>query len=197
MKQRLYDRFAAVLSIALLTGLAGFSYYLAELASKAEQRPARARPGHDPDYFVEGLALTRTNAAGAPTFRLSAQRLEHFPDDDTIEFRRPVLVSLDPDRPLVTLRAERGKASADAQRTDLHGQVLLVRAADRGRPELRVETDQVTLLPEEDIARTDRPVRVLLGASSLTGTGMEFDNAARTLKVRSKVHGIWVAPPKP
>ena len=197
MRQRLYDRFAAVLSIALLTGLAGFSYYLAELASKSEPGPGRARPGHNPDYFVEGLALTRTNAVGSPTFRLSAQRLEHFPDDDTIDFQRPVLVSLDPERPLVTIRAERGRASAGAQRTDLQGQVLLVRAGDRERPEMRIETDQVTLLPEEDIARTDRPVRVLLGASSLTGTGMEFDNGLRTLKVRSMVHGVWVAPPKP
>lgn len=197
MRQRLYDRFAAVLSVALLTGLAGFSYYLAELAEKGETRPGKSRLRHDPDYFVEGLALTRTNAAGTPTFRLSAQRLEHFPDDDTIEFKQPVLVSLDPDRPLVTLRAARGLASSGGQRTDLHDQVLLVRAGDRGRPDLRIETEQMTVFAQEDIARTDRPVRIQHGASSLTGTGMEFDNAARTLKVRSEVHGVWVAPRKP
>ena len=197
MKQRLYDRFAAVLSIGLLAGLAGFSYYLAELAEQADRRTTRADPRHEPDYFVEGLALTRTNASGAPTFRMSARRLKHFPDDDSAEYEQPVLVALDPARPLVTLRAERGRTTSGGERTDLYDQVVLVRAGDRTQSELRIETDQVTLLAEEDIARTDRPVKILYGVSSLTGTGMEFDNASRTLKVRSRVHGVWAAPPKP
>lgn len=197
MKQRFYDRLAAILSVVLLAGLAGFSYYLAELAAMADRRPVAREVRHDPDYFVEGLSLTRTDAAGAPTFRMSAARLEHFPDDDSTEFERPVLVSLDPSKPLVTLRAERGRATSGGQRTDLYDRVLLTRAGQQGRPELRIETEQVTLLPEEDIARTDRPVRILHGASSLTGEGMEFDNAARVLKVRSKVHGVWATPTKP
>jgi lipopolysaccharide export system protein LptC len=197
MKQRLYDRFAAVLSIGLLAGLAGFSYYLAELAEKADRKPVRAAPGHEPDYFVVGLALTRTNAAGAPTFRMSASRLKHYPDDDSTVYEQPVLVSLDPTRPVVTLRAERGRTTSGGERTDLYDQVVMVRAGDRAQPELRIETDQVTLLAQEDIARTDRPVKILYGASALTGTGMEFDNASRTLKVLSRVHGVWAAPSKP
>lgn len=197
MNARIRDRLAAILSIALLAGLAGFSYYLAELSARIDRRPAARGLSHEPDYFVEGLAVTRTNASGAPTFRMSAARLEHFPDDDSTEFRRPVLVSLDPAKPLVTLRAERGRTTGAGQRTDLHDSVVLTRAGQPGQPDLRIETEEVTLLPEQDLARTDLPVRIVHGDSSLTGEGMEFDNAARTLKVRSKVHGVWATPPRP
>ena len=194
MKQRLYDRMAALVSIALLAGLAGVSYYLAELSARMDRRPAARGATHEPDYFVEGLAVTRTNQRGEPTFRMSAARLDHFPDDDSSELVRPVLVSLDPSRPLVTIRAERGRASTGGQQTQLFGDVLLTRAGRGGDPPLRIETDYVLLLPEEDIARTDRPVRIVRGSSSLTGVGMEFNNAARVLEVRSKVHGVWAAP---
>lgn len=195
MRQRSYDRIAALLSIALLAGLAGFSYYLAELAEQFDRRQHGARGAvHEPDYFVEGFALTRINHRGDPTFRMSAARMEHFPDDDSSAFSKPVLLSLDPSRPLVTLRAERGQASSGGQQTQLYDRVILTRAGEGGNPELRVETDYVLLLPDEDIARTDRPVRITQGGSSLTGVGMEFNNAARVLQVRSKVQGVWAAP---
>lgn len=194
MRQRQYDRVAAAISIALLAGLAGVSYYLAELSSRMERSVRASKPAHEPDYFVEGLALTRLNATGQPVFRMSAKRMVHYPDDDSSEFETPLLVSLDPARPLVTLRAERGWATSGGEQTHLRDSVELTRAAVGDRPALRIDTDYVLVLPKEDIARTDRPVRITYGDSSLTGVGMEFDNAARVLKVQSKVHGVWAAP---
>jgi len=194
MFQRQYDRIAAGISIALLAGLAGVSYYLAEISSRMDRSAGASAPAHEPDYFVEGLALTRLNATGQPVFRMSADRMQHFPDDDSSEFVNPVLVSLDPARPLITLRAERGRATSGGEQTHLHDSVQLTRAAEGGRPALRVDTDYVLVLPQQDLARTDRPVRITHGDSSLTGIGMEFDNAARVLKVQSRVHGVWAAP---
>lgn len=194
MFQRQYDRLAAGLSIALLAGLAGLSYYLAELSGRMERTVGAHAPAHEPDYFVEGLALTRLNPSGQPVFRMSADRMVHFPDDDSSEFQNPLLVSLDPARPLVTLRAERGRATSGGEQTHLYDAVRLTRAAAGGRPPLQVDTDYVLLLPQQDIARTDHPVRITQGDSSLTGVGMEFDNAARVLKVQSRVQGVWAPP---
>lgn len=194
MLQRQYDRIAAGISIALLAGLAAISYYLAELSARFERPDAPRAPAHEPDYFVEGLALTRLNREGQPVFRMSADRMLHYPDDDSSEFVRPTLVSLDPVKPLVTLRAERGMATSGGQQTHLHDAVRLTRAAHGDQPALRIDTDYVLVLPDEDLARTDRPVRITYGASSLTGVGMEFDNAARVLKVQSRVQGVWAAP---
>lgn len=194
MQQRQYDRIAAGISIALLAGLAAVSYYLAELSVRFERPDAVGTPTHEPDYFVEGLALTRLNREGQPVFRMSADRMVHYPDDDSSEFTRPTLVSLDPGKPLVTLRAQRGVATSAGQQTHLYDAVRLTRAAHGDQPPLRIDTDYVLVLPDEDIARTDRPVTIAHGASSLTGIGMEFDNAARVLKVRSRVKGVWAAP---
>ena len=194
MLQRQYDRIAAGISIALLAGLAAVSYYLAELSARLDRPAFERAAGTEPDYFVEGLALTRLGRDGQPVFRMSAERMLHFPVNDTSEFTRPLLVSLDPGKPLVTLRAERGVATAGGQQTHLHDRVRLTRAAQGGKPALQVDTDYVLVLPDEDIARTDRPVRITHGGSSLTGVGMEFDNAARVLKVQSQVKGVWAAP---
>ncbi|HPU50233.1 MAG TPA: LPS export ABC transporter periplasmic protein LptC [Burkholderiaceae bacterium] len=197
MRKRHYDQLAAALSIVLLAALAASSYYLAELSERFPRATGERKVTHDPDYFVERFSLTRVNERGEPTFRMSAQRLLHFPDDDTSEFAKPVLISLDPAKPRVTVTAERGQAGSKGQETHLYDNVVLTRAAESGKPPLRITTEYVLLLPEEDVARTDRAVRIAYGESVLTGVGMEFNNAARTLDVHSRVQSRWVGSQAP
>ncbi|GMV03120.1 MAG: LPS export ABC transporter periplasmic protein LptC [Burkholderiaceae bacterium] len=195
MTPRLYDRLAAGVSVALLLILAGATWFLVQ-TSLLDAGPADARPPtHDPDYFVEDLVFTRINAHGHPVFRIAANRMVHFPDDRTSEFEHPVMVSLDPDRPRVTVRAERGSTDADGNETLLTGNVVLVREADAGEPAMTIRTDSATIYSETEIARTDRPVRIERGDSVLTGVGMEFNNAARSLQVESRVQLTWQPPP--
>lgn len=194
LDSRAYDRLAAAISILLLTGLGVGSFYLAELSQRGAGGGPR-RLTHEPDFFVDNFVLTRLDAQGEPMFRMSAQRMFHYPDDDSTEYVKPHLVSLDPKQPLVTLTADRGTADAKGDHTHLYDNVLLTRAAVGDHPPLRVTTDYVLLLAQEDIARTDHPVRIQYGESTLTGVGMVFNNAARSLDVLSDVHGTWVAPP--
>ena len=197
MRKRHYDQLAAAVSIVLLAGLGGSSYYLAELSERFPRGTGERKVTHEPDYFVERFSLTRVNERGEPTFRMSAQRLVHFPDDDTSEFARPVLISLDPAKPRLTVTADRGTAGSKGQETHLYDNVVLTRAAEGDKPPLRITTDYVLLLPEQDIARTDRAVRIAYGDSVLTGVGMQFNNAARTLDVQSRVQSRWVGSAAP
>lgn len=187
---------AAGISIALLAVLAAGSLYLAELSQRLGQGPQTRKLTHEPDFFVENFALTRLDAQGAPVFRLSAERLVHYPDDDSTEYRKPQLVSLDPEKPTVTLHADRGRADKGGKLTELFDNVRLTRASAADRPALRVLTDYVMLLSDEDVARTDRPVRIEFGQSVLTGVGMDFYNADRRLEIRSAVQGTWNEPPR-
>lgn len=194
MRSRLYDQFAAGISLVLLGILAVVTYYLAEMAGRDPNVGRQRRVTHEPDYFVERFALTRLDANGQPSFSLTAKRLVHFPDDDSTEYLQPMLVSLDPNKPRVTLRADRGMSTSEGVETHLHDNVVLTRAATAGSPELTVKTEYILLLSDEDIARTDRFVRIENGESVLTGIGMEFNNAARQLDVRSNVKGVWFTP---
>ena len=106
MHSRVHDRIAAGLSLALLTALALFTFYLAQVADREERaRQPRGAPSNEPDYFVDRLALLSMNERGEPSFRLEAQRLQHFPVDDATVFESPIVVSLDPGRPRLTVTA--------------------------------------------------------------------------------------------
>jgi lipopolysaccharide export system protein LptC len=195
MNSRTSDRIAALVSLALLAALALFTFYLAQVAERqnATRTPERARTG-EPDYFVERLALLGMNERGQPSFRLEARQLQHFPDDDVTVFEEPVMVSLDPERPRVTVTADRGRLTEGGDAAHLSGNVVVTRAATPSAAPLKAETEYAIVYPERDLIRTDREVTVIQGGSRLTGVGMELDNRSRELRVDSRVRGVWQAP---
>jgi lipopolysaccharide export system protein LptC len=198
MKGRSLDRIAAIVSLVLLTGLGLFTFYLSQVAERdLRPRGAARAPSGEPDYFVERLALLTMNELGEPAFRLEARQLRHYPQDDTTDFEEPVMVSLDPERPRVTITANRGRVLQGGVEVQLSGDVVVTRAATANAAPMVAETPFAIVLPDEDIVRTDQPVSVLQGGSRLTGVGMELNNRTRRLQVDSKVRAVLQPPPDP
>jgi lipopolysaccharide export system protein LptC len=197
MKSRSLDRIAAGISLLLLAALGLFTFYLAQVADREQSARAEKPPiGTDPDYFVERMALLTMNERGEPAYRLEASELHHYPADDVAEFGAPVMVSLDPSRPRVTVTANRGKLLRGGEEAHLEGDVVLTRGASEGSAPMKAETDFAIVLPDQDIVRTDRPVTVIQGGHSLAGVGMELNNRTRQLRVDSRVRAV-LQPPAP
>ncbi|MFN7643968.1 MAG: LPS export ABC transporter periplasmic protein LptC [Burkholderiales bacterium] len=191
MKARSLDRIAAVVSVMLLGALGLFTFYLAQVsnADGGSRGPRKVLPDR-PDYFVERMALLTMNDQGEPSYRLEASQLQHFPEDDVADFEDPVMVSLDPARPRITITANRGRLIQGGEEARLSGNVVLTRAAtDRAAP-MKVETEYAVVLPDEDIVRTDWPVALIQGGQQLNGVGMELNNRTRQLRVDSQVRVV-------
>ncbi len=195
MKVRFRERLSGLISIALLLLLSAGTYYLAEKASQFDDKNRAPLADTEPDSFVEGLNLTKVNAKGEPVFRLRADRMVHFPVDNHTEFVRPVLVSLDTDRPKVTVRAKRARANGDGDVTELFDEVELLREASAKDPQVRVTTESMVLFTQEEIARSTQAVKIEYASSVLTGVGMEFNHVLRQLSLNSSVKGSF-APQK-
>jgi LPS export ABC transporter protein LptC len=203
MGARAYDRIAAGVSIALLAALGLFTFYLAATAERSRgSGPARTLAAHEPDYFVDRLALLTMNERGEPAYRIEARSLAHFPADDSAQFDSPLMVSLHPGQPRVTVTARHGTlfnhVGKQAQEVELRGEVRLTREPRPGTTAwLVAETEQAIVLPDSDIVRTDQAVRLLNGPHELHGVGFELDNRARILRLDSQVRAVMQPPGTP
>ena len=193
MNARLYDRMAALISLLLLTVLAGLTYYLAEIASRDQPTIPIDKTKHEPDYFMSNFTLIKLNKEGKPAFRLLAEGMQHFPDDDTNDFMKPSLVSLDPSKPKVTISSERGKARNRGDIIELDEKVVVVRAAAPNTAQLRVDTEYLKIDTNNEFATTSLAVKITQGQSLVTGVGMDFDNLKSTIALHANVKSTWVA----
>jgi len=168
-----------MLALALLT------FYLERTVREEESPPALRR--HDPDYLVSNFTTTTYNADGAAETVMSAERMVHYPDDDTTELFAPRVVQAKPKQPRYSVRADRGQLSRDGDEIFLYGSVLLVRDASAEGPEARMTTEFLHVLRDRSLVRTDREVKIVEGSRSLQGRGMEYNNDTRSLVLRSDV----------
>jgi lipopolysaccharide export system protein LptC len=168
-----------MLALALLT------FYLERTVREEDAPPALRR--HDPDYLVSNFTTTTYDRDGAVETVMSAERMVHYPDDDTTELFSPRVVQAKPHQPRFSVRAERGQLSRDGDEIFLYGDVLLVRDAAADAPEARMTTEFLHVLRERSLVRTDRAVKIVEGGRSLSGRGMEYNNESRELVLRADV----------
>jgi len=190
---RLRERLPVIASIGMLTILAGMTGFLAQRAAREHRSVPQASHPERPDWFIEGFNLIRLGLTERITWQITAQRMQHRPQDDAVELVQPVLVRLEPARPTLVIRAQEAKTLEMGDLTHLRGEVVLTRAADREGPALTIKTEQLDVLAAKDLARAEGPVQIERGGSNLTGVGLEFDNAARRLQLFADVKGQWVS----
>lgn len=90
----------------------------------------------------------------------------------------------------MTARAERAKIEPDGSKIHMYDQVRINRPKTPTASYFHMESDYLLVLPDEDIMRTDKPVRMTLGDSQLNGTGMVANNATGELSLANRVHAM-------
>ena len=177
---------ARMFPLLLMLALAGLSFWLERLVRDDEGvHPALRR--HDPDYMVDDLAHTRLNPQGVVESTLVAAKMLHYPDDDTTELVAPRVMQTKPGEPRVTVTADRGALSHDAEEVFLYGNVLMVREGGPDRAETRMRTSFLHLVRGRSVIRTDRDVVITEENRVLSGRGMEYHNDSKELFLRERV----------
>lgn len=173
--------------LALMLSLALLTFYLDRMV-REEGGPTPKRR-HDPDYMVSNFTSTTYDRDGKPLSVLSAERMVHFPDDDSTELYAPRVLQTKADEPRISVRAERGAVSSDGEELFLYDDVVLVREADGERPEARLTTSFLHILRDRSLVRTDREVTIVEDTRSLTGRGMEYNSESRVFTLMADVRG--------
>jgi len=186
------ERASSLFPLLLILALAAASLWL-ERAVQAPERDRSGKSRHDPDFIAEDFGIIKMNGAGKPEYTLSAERMLHYPDDESTSIIAPRLVQRRDHATPIVVRADRGFVSKNGDEASFSGNVVVVREAGMGQNELRVQTEYLQVFPDRDLARTDRPVVITEGRSRLAGTGMELNNKTRQFTLRSQVRGSFDA----
>jgi lipopolysaccharide export system protein LptC len=186
------NRASSLFPLLLLLALAVASLWL-ERAVQAPEYDKSGKLRHDPDFIAEDFGITKMDATGKPEYILSAERMQHYPDDESTSVVAPRLVQRHDNANPIVIRADRGLIAKKGEEASFYGSVVVVREAGRGQSELRVQTEYLQVIPDRDLARTDKPVIITEGRSRLSGVGMEFNNKTRQFALQSQVRGTFDA----
>ncbi len=177
-----------------LLALLAATYWLNQQVLPGSVQPESKR--HDPDAIMENFSATNLNVQGKPNFILAAKKLQHYPDDDSTTVDEPHITMLSPGQPVIHATAEHGTVSSNGDEVFLRDNVKVLRAASAQQGQMTLQTQYLHIIPDQDLANTDRAVTIVDTHSIVHATGMEMNNKTRTLKLLSQVNSEYV-PNKP
>jgi lipopolysaccharide export system protein LptC len=180
--------------LALMLTLALLTFWLDRAVREEEPHPSLRR--HDPDYLVDNFVSTIYNRAGGADTVLSATKMLHYPDDNSIALLEPRVTQSRPEQPRFRVSADRGELKREGDEIFLYDNVLLLREAEAEKPEARMTTSFLHIVRDRALVLTDREVLIVEGPRSLRGRGMEYNNATRELLLRSDVQARFETAPQ-
>ncbi len=159
--------FLTLLFIVMLSAFA--NWLLDAIEHKTIEETTALR--HEPDYFIEGLKATVFNGNGSLHYRLASQRLDHYPDDNTLQLAAPVLRMFTEKQPPWIMIAEQGMVYDDGRRIHLNGAVDISQPGD-ARNRMQLLTRDLRIDTQRDYAETDAAVKLTRGYHQTTAVGM-------------------------
>jgi len=187
------DRLFKWYPVLFLLALAALTLWL----DQKVQPPQPARDGsarHDPDFYIDDFMAQRMNPDGSRRYALKGLKLVHYPDDSSTQVQAPSFTHFEAGAAPVLVTASRAVVSRNGENVYFVGDVRIDRAAFADQQALTLRTELLHVIPDRDLAKTDKPVLMTHGTSTVRSEGMEFDNRARTVKLLSKVKVNYVAP---
>ncbi|MDZ4099004.1 MAG: LPS export ABC transporter periplasmic protein LptC [Methylophilaceae bacterium] len=190
----MYARPSILFPIILLAILAMLTFWI-DYTVQAPEAKIDGSSRHDPDYILNNFTTTRTNENGELRYRLTALEMRHYPDDDTTELEKPQFERYEVDKPFTTIEGNKGFVSTDAETVEFIDDVKVVRQAFNGKGEMVVLTDRLEVMPNEEMAKTDRPVVITQAPKTVIhATGMIYDKKNQTVQLLSRVKAHYEKP---
>lgn len=187
------DRLVTWSPLILVALLAALTFWLDQKVQPPDRLPDGSRR-HDPDFVIDGFAAVKMNPDGSRRYALSAKRMVHYPDDDSADLELPKLVYFDYKRAPVTVRSDIARSTLGGEDVFFEGDVQVVRSAHDINPELGIFTSFLHVIPDQELAKTDRLVRMIEGKSTGSSVGLEFDNRSRQVRLLSEVKVSYETP---
>lgn len=179
------DRLPALIAVVLLLVLVVTTWWAADYAQRAVTIEAPRRLTHEPDSWSRNFVMVRTDANGMPINRIEGQYMQHYPDDDSYEVTEARAIGQQAGTPMTIATSNTAIMEEDATRIVMNGDAHVHRVAHEDRGPLDVTSEQLIVLPDEEIVYTDLPALVVQGNSTMNGKGMRYDNKTRVLQVFS------------
>jgi lipopolysaccharide export system protein LptC len=179
--------------VGLMLLLAMLSFWL----DRTVQPPQPKYDGssrHDPDYIVENFTTTRMGMNGLPHHRLTAAKMVHYPDDDSTHLDGPHITRFESGVAPMHIQSAKGLLSKEGEHAYFTDHVVVTRDAFDDKSTMTLTTSYLHVIPDKDLALTDKPVNIRDARTNIDAVGLELNNKTHVMKLFSHVKGRYENP---
>ena len=145
------------------------------------------------DLFIEDIQMQITSETGETSYRLTATRITHFPEEDYFQLIAPSLDVLRSNASW-SLSSTGGRVSAGGEDIFLAGAVDILQLDANNAEQTRILSSDVMIKLKEKTAETDNRATITGTGYRVSTTGFRVDFENNLLELKSQVKGVFNAP---
>ncbi len=185
-----------ILTACLVTIAIGYWTYSGSIAPTIDNRAEIIR--QNADYFLIGALIKEYDPNGALDYQLQAQSITHYLHNDNTLLQRPFLTSYSDNGQITTSQSENGKILPGGKDIELWDDVVVIQTgppktagSSARQQDLRMDTDFITIFPDQQIVETERPVLITNNIGETRAVGMTAYYKQGKLQLKSRVRGVY------
>ena len=144
-----------------------------------------------PDAFVKDMDLKVMNEQGQLAYRIKAQYMRHYPNDERFKLEQPDIKIVQANGDIWHIKSEQGETTEAADIIWLLGAVDIKRPPTETSSRLHIVTSDLLVIPDDEIAETDNEATITSDEFLINAVGMKADFSKDTLELRSRVRGRY------
>ena len=176
------DRTIPLLPLGILVLLAGLTFWLSSYVENEGVKNA-SNKRNDPDVMIEKFSAQKLSPLGDVQYVVTADKMTHYPRDDTAVLEKIVFTATTPGRPKIVARAPRGISKNGGDEIVMEGGVVIDSEASGRSPAMQLKTPKLTVLPEQNIARSIDGVVMVSVQGVMNAASFELNNLTQELKM--------------
>lgn len=145
-----------------------------------------------PDHAFEGVQLTSLDPLGNLSYKVEAPYMAHFSDDKSMELESPVLSVYREDAPPMHVRSDRAWISNAGEEIILLGAVTIIRPETDVGTTTTIETQDLHLFPDKQIANTEASVLAYNETYRIQGVGGSLHLGNGHFRIHHQAKGAYV-----
>ncbi len=185
-----------IISVILLLLAVGYWLYGAPIGVINPKSWVEPHIEQGSDYYISDARIEEYDVTGALDYQLVSDTISHFPHNDTTLLQQPLLTTFGDEGQVTTTQAVHGKILPGGDDIELWDDVVIIQfRPDVENPKelvqrVRVDTDFITVFPDEEIADTDRPVLITDTTGETRAIGMTVWYQLSKVHLKSRVRGV-------
>lgn len=191
---RLFDAASTYLPLLLMAILALGTWWLVKNTPLFESERAVVPLRHEPDYTMSNFMVQRFATDGAMRVQIEGDVMRHYPDTDTLEIDNPRIRALAPDGRVTVATASRALANGDGSEVQLSGGAHVVREAGEKADAVDFRGEFLHYFVNTERVQSHLPVTVKQGRTEIAADAFSYDNLARGVDFKGRVHGVFAPP---
>lgn len=154
--------------------------------------PTTTKDLNQPDAYMEDAIATIMNKEGKPTLKIEAPNMVHYPENDITYIEHPHVTVFRQSPEPWYINSDSAKSIHGLDQITFSDNVVIHHSTDIDNPNTTMQTDSLTVLPNQQQAKTDTPILITQPNTIVHAVGMLADLNNGTIKLLSQAKGEFV-----